>query len=81
MIEAYILKPCPCCGGSAMLKTVQSYVTKGWRVVCDKGCVTTMPVWIDAPLIRGDGLDESTRYTSAQAAQIAVEKWNRRAEA
>ena len=81
MIEAYILKPCPCCGSPATLKTVRSYVTKGWRVVCDKNCIATMPVWIDSPLIRGDGLDESTRYTSARAAEIAVEKWNRRAGA
>lgn len=73
------LKPCPFCGGVAELREVHAYLTEGWRVQCESCKNCTMPTWIDQPLMNGTGSpDESTRYTSDQAAQIAAEKWNRR---
>lgn len=77
-MTAPTLKPCPFCGGEAELKEARSYVTNGWRIMCKKCRIGTLPVWIDLPLLTGKGLDESTRYTSEQVVAITVEKWNRR---
>ena len=72
------LKHCPFCGGQASLVECRSYVAKGWRVICTKCKIATGGVYIDRPLISGTGPIETTRYTSDQAAQIAVDTWNRR---
>lgn len=76
----YNLKPCPFCGGRAGRIERRTYVTTGWQVQCTACRCATPPVWINSPVSFGDGVDESTRYTSDQAAQIAADKWNRRAE-
>lgn len=72
------LKACPFCGGEAELRETRAYTTNGWRVACTKGCAASLPVWIDSPVSTGNGVDEATRYTSTQAAAVAVAKWNRR---
>lgn len=72
------LKVCPFCGGAAELRETRAYATKGWRVVCSKGCAATLPTWIDVPIVTGNGINEATRYTSTQAAAVAVANWNRR---
>lgn len=74
------LKPCPFCGSAAVeLRECRVYVSTGWRVKCQTCKVATQGVYINTPVTRGDGtLDESTRYSSDQAAQIAVDIWNRR---
>ncbi len=73
------LRPCPFCGGEAELKSANIYVDAGWFARCTMCRNRTMVVIVDHPSLRGTGeLDESTRYTSEQAAQIAAGKWNRR---
>lgn len=59
------LKPCPFCGGEAHCeKSLRWHIGECWRVGCDtKGCIG----WI---------LLESVLYLSEQ---IAVDKWNTRA--
>ena len=77
-----VLKPCPFCGGTAELRDVRVYLATGWRIRCTGCGIGTIPVLIDHPHMTGKGSpDESTRYTSKQAAQIAADKWNRRIEA
>lgn len=72
------LKPCPFCGGTAALADVLAYVSKGVRIRCTCCSAATTMVLIDHPKLNANGLDESTRYTSDQAAQIVADKWNRR---
>ena len=72
------LKPCPFCGGEAIVKDGMIYVDKGVLVKCSRCFVKTNIVLIDHPRLKYDGLDESTRYTRDQAIQKAVEVWNRR---
>ena len=57
------LKPCPFCGGEALLE--EFIVRKGFEacVVCT-GCLVTMPT--------------STYDESEKAARKAIEAWNRR---
>lgn len=73
------LKPCPFCGGAAALKMGNLYYDKYWRVKCTLCHIETPPIIIDHPSFSyGGGLDESTRYTEEQAANIAADMWNRR---
>lgn len=78
------MEPCPCCGGASQLELVRMYNRWGWRVMCRECGVRTMTEAINWPCVRPSGvegvgnLDESTRYTSAQAAEIVISKWNRR---
>ena len=78
----YKLKPCPFCGAPAELKECRTYCATGWRVKCIKCKVGTQGVFVNLPETKfgahGPFLDESTRYTSEQAAEIAVKTWNRR---
>ena len=78
----YRLRACPFCGGPAELVECRVYRATGWRVKCVKCKVSTEGVYINLPKTKpgacGPFLDESTRYTSDQAAQIAVNTWNRR---
>lgn len=79
MINMNDLKPCPFCEGEAELKEARTYGTTGWRVMCKDCRIGTLPVWINLPIVMGSGkVDEATRYTSDQAKQIVIEKWNRR---
>ena len=59
------LKPCPFCGGEALLE--EFTVRKGFEacVVCS-GCLVTMPT--------------ITYDTQKEATEAVVEDWNRRAE-
>lgn len=55
------------------------YISQGWRVRCTKCKIGTLPILINTPEHNSKGSpDESTRYTSEQAANVAVDKWNRR---
>lgn len=76
--ETGVLEPCPCCGGEAELKEARAYAFSGWRVRCRKCNLRTKPEYIDCPQLTADGPDESTRYTSDQAAEIVTRLWNRR---
>lgn len=72
------LKPCPFCGGKAEMKKAWGHA-EGWYIKCNKCKMKTMPILIDYPRITYmGGYDESTRYTSEQAAKIAEDMWNRR---
>lgn len=76
------LKPCPFCGAPAELRECRTYCTTGWQVRCVKCKVKTEGVYINLPAtkpgVNGPFLDESTRYTSDQAADLAARTWNRR---
>lgn len=76
------LRRCPFCGGAAELRECRVYRATGWRVKCTRCKVKTEGVYINLPAtkpgVSGPFLDESTRYTSDQAAKIAVDTWNRR---
>ena len=75
------LKPCPFCGGKAIVKEGYVYADKCMRARCENGCVATKPIMINHPSYTQKSfpkLDESTRYTAEQAAQVAAELWNAR---
>lgn len=72
------LKPCPFCGGEAEVREGHIYMTDTKIVSCKKCHVRTIPVSVDHPNFTAHGLDETTRYTPEQAAQIACDMWNRR---
>lgn len=74
------LKPCPFCGGEAEVRDGLNFMTDTKIVTCKKCHVRTTPVSVDHPNFSAHGLDESTRYTPEQAAQIACDMWNRRAK-
>lgn len=76
------LKPCPCCGAAAQLREVRAYVYSGWQVKCIQCKLATPGFYINLPATKpgacGPFLDETTRYTSDQAAELAARTWNRR---
>lgn len=76
------LKPCPFCGAPAELVECRVYRATGWKVKCIRCKTATEGVYIDLPKTRcgacGPFLDETTRYTSDQAADLAARTWNRR---
>lgn len=74
------LRPCPFCGGEAELKKGSVYLDDSFRVICTKCGVRTVPVLIDHPKMTCNGLDESTRLTEEQAAEVVRTKWNARAD-
>ena len=72
------LLPCPFCGAHAEIVDTTAYMDKAVVVRCD-GCSTaTKRILVDHPMLTADGLDESTRYTRDQAAEVAAKIWNRR---
>ena len=72
------LKPCPFCGGQAAVVDTTAYMDKAVVVRCG-GCSTaTKRILVDHPMMNANGLDESTRYTRDQAAEVAAKIWNRR---
>lgn len=78
------LKSCPCCNEDTALVLVRMYNRWGWRVECQSCGLKTKTEPINWPRLRpiGEGgiacVDESTRLTSAQAAEIVIKTWNRR---
>jgi len=82
--EPLNMKPCPCCDGTPVLKLEALYSFYGWSVRCKECGIRTLYEAIDKPSLMPSGpdrisrVDESTRYTSAQAAEIVISKWNRR---
>lgn len=74
------LKPCPFCGGSAELVRKQIYLDHGYRVDCTQCGVKGSYFLVNHPILKYDGLDESTRYTEEQAKRKAIGAWNRRAD-
>ena len=73
------LKKCPFCGGESKFKRGRVYLDEAVYAVCGQCGCRTRVVLIDHPRLTSDGLDESTRYTAAQAEQKAAELWNARA--
>ena len=78
MTEA--LKPCPFCGGEAVVKTGHIYMDTAYRVECAKCHAITNRFVVDHPKYNSYGVIENTRYTDEQAKNKAIEAWNRRAE-
>lgn len=82
--EPLHMEACPCCGGEPLLGLVSLYSFYGWIVKCKACGIRTLYEAIDKPSLRPSGVegiarvDESTRYTSAQAAEIVISKWNHR---
>lgn len=74
----YRLRRCPFCGGKASLIECRAYIAEGYRVHCTGCKVSTSGVYIDRPQLSCDGPIETTRYTREQAAEVAVNIWNRR---
>lgn len=78
------LEPCPCCGGMPMMGLRKMIAKWGWYVRCKDCGLQTPPEAIDWPSLMPAGedgvarVDESTRYTSTQAAERVIGKWNRR---
>jgi len=73
------VESCPHCGSKAELIKCRVYCADAWRVACTACGITTPRIMINHPFVTGKGLDESTRYSSEQAAAIAVAKWNSKA--
>ena len=73
------LKTCPFCGGDGEVANATAYLDRAKIVRCKRCSCRTALVLIDHPKLTADGLDESTRYTAAQAEQKAAELWNARA--
>ena len=62
-----------------MLALVRLYSVFGWRIQCARCGLATAIITIDSPQVGAQGkIDETTRYTSAQAAEIAIARWNYR---
>ena len=73
------LKPCPFCGGEAEIGDHITYVYVGKHIKCTKCLARGGFTLIDAPMMSKNGaLDESTRYTTEEAIERAIEAWNRR---
>ncbi len=75
------LKRCPFCGGEAEIVNCHVNMDDAVRVRCRECRIITPPVLVDHPAytkMSGRELDESTRYTREQAAEIAAGQWNRR---
>ena len=74
------LKKCPFCGGEAKLNTSHHvYLEDARHVTCTCCNCRTASVLINHPKMGVGGvLDESTRYTVAQAEAKVAELWNAR---
>lgn len=74
------LKPCPFCGGEAVITDVMAFRSDGKRVKCTTCYAGSMYVLINHPKLNlfDNSVDESTRYTAEQAEQKVTELWNRR---
>lgn len=72
------LLPCPFCGSEAKVADTTAYLDKAVVVRCSGCNCATKRVLIDHPMMNSNGLDESTRYTRDQAAEVAAKIWNRR---
>ena len=73
------LKKCPFCGGNAGMMEKKIYLDRGFTATCSGCGVHGRVVLVNHPQMTASGLDESTRYTAAQAEQKAAELWNARA--
>lgn len=75
------MEDCPCCGGEPMLGLRRMIDKWGWYIKCRECGLQTPVELIDSPLLSSKvneiaRVDESTRYSSTQAAELAVRKWN-----
>ena len=78
IVKTVDLKPCPFCNGAAAVIDTHVYLDAAIRIGCGKCRVITPAVLINHPAYKGEGLDESTRYTRDQAVNKAARVWNRR---
>lgn len=66
------LRPCPHCGGMAILKRTGMLCVLGYQAVCTGcGCTGRM-------VLESTGSLSDTQRTLQQARQAAVDAWNRR---
>lgn len=66
------LRPCPHCGGAAILKRTGMLCVLGYQAVCAEcGCTGRM-------VLESTGSLSDTQRTLQQARQAAVDAWNRR---
>lgn len=66
------LRPCPHCGGMAILKRTGMLCVLGYQAVCAEcGCTGRM-------VLESTGSLSDTQRTLQQARQAAVDAWNRR---
>ena len=70
------LKPCPFCGGKAVIRETKIYLTEAIQIHCEK-CSVHTPKAPFNHLRYYDG--EEIQMTREMAAQEVIEKWNRRA--
>ena len=78
IVKTVDLKPCQFCNGAAEVIDTHVYLDAAIRIGCGKCRVITPAVLINHPAYKGEGLDESTRYTRDQAVAKAAQVWNRR---
>lgn len=72
MKRTTFLRPCPHCGGMAILKRTGMLCVLGYQAACvDCGCTGRM-------VLESTGSLSDTQRTLQQARQAAVDAWNRR---
>lgn len=70
------IKPCYICGGVAELRRLTLSTADAQEVTCKECGCRTHPVFIDRPVVDQDGAHEDTRYTAAEASNMAIRAWN-----
>ena len=71
------LKPCPFCGGRAVIRETKLYLDEAIQIHCKK-CSVHTPKEIFNHLHYSDG--EEVYVTKTMAVEKVINKWNRRAE-
>lgn len=71
------LKPCPFCGGKAVLRETQLYLCEALQIHCKK-CSVHTPKVIFNHLRYSDG--EEIYVTQTMAVEEVTNRWNRRAD-
>lgn len=70
---------CPFCGGEADYAEGNVLGIEAWVVRCTSCFASTRRILMGHPIMRYDGLDETTRYTREEAKAEARKAWERRA--
>ena len=74
-MELNELKPCPFCGGRAVIRETKVYLWEAIQIHCEK-CSVHSPNEIFNHLAYSDG--EEIYVTKTMAAEKVINKWNRR---